>query len=336
VRWDHGVAQLSLQLEAAWRCRKAAPKIVGFHNPRRTAQSARSSFPPSVLMHGADQTEAPPPPQLQPPASKLELARDDLLLFMSRSYWGYLAIVHLFLIIGDGALFFFLLMGWQTLCGPNFEPSCERRDTTYNISVQILNGLFTYGVLVTMPWRLANTHHLWCSRRSSQAGCDFYGKPTEAIWFHIPPAHRKGIMALLLLGNTLGQFANQATRIVYFDFELQATSPGSIWTQVFFFQNFACAFAGAIYQAVQERRLRLGQSGRFPPGPLEEAKGLYLKWRARGSQTAVSVAAESGPQGPMEMVTASSSRRVDDAADNGSSHLDLQRVLCAGAGGDGD
>jgi len=30
---------------------------------------------------------------------------------------------------------------------------------------------------------------------------------------------------------------------------LQATSPGSIWTQVFFFQNFACAFAGAIYQA---------------------------------------------------------------------------------------
>ena len=89
MRWDHGVAQLSLQLEAAWRCRKAAPKIVGFHNPRRTAQSARSSFPPSVLMHGADQTEAPPPPQLQPPASKLELARDDLLLFMSRSYWGW-------------------------------------------------------------------------------------------------------------------------------------------------------------------------------------------------------------------------------------------------------
>ena len=80
----------------------------------------------------------------------------------------------------------------------------------------------------------------------------------------------------------------------------------------------------------------MGQSGRFPPGPLEEAKGLYLKWRARGSQTAVSVAAESGPQGPMEMVTASSSRRVDDAADDGSSHLDLQRVLCAGAGGDGD
>ena len=25
----------------------------------------------------------------------------------------------------------------QTLCGPNFEPSCERRDTTYNISVQV-------------------------------------------------------------------------------------------------------------------------------------------------------------------------------------------------------
>ena len=38
----------------------------------------------------------------------------------------------------------------------------------------------------------------------SQAGCDLYGRPSHAIWFHIPPYHRKGVL-LLLLGNTLGQ-----------------------------------------------------------------------------------------------------------------------------------
>ena len=36
-----------------------------------------------------------------------------------------------------------------------------------------------------------------------QAGCDFYGRPSHAIWFHIPSAHRKGVL-LLLLGNTSG------------------------------------------------------------------------------------------------------------------------------------
>ena len=47
-----------------------------------------------------------------------------------------------------------------------------------------------------------------------QAGCDFYGKPTHAIWFHIPTAHRKAVVALLL-GNTFGQFANQAPYAPY-------------------------------------------------------------------------------------------------------------------------
>ena len=57
-----------------------------------------------------------------------------------------------------------------------------------------------------------------------QAGCDFYGRPTTAIWFHIPQAHRRRIMPLLL-GNTFGQFANQATRCVYNIFDAQYSYP---------------------------------------------------------------------------------------------------------------
>jgi len=226
-----------------------------------------------------------------PPPSRTEQARDDLLQFMERPCWARLAVVHLVWIIGDGALFFFLLMNWQAMCTPDEDGLCEPRNWWYNLSIQVLNVLFTYGVLVTMPWRLANAHHLCCSPCSSQAGCDFYGRPSHAIWFHIPPAHRKGVL-LLLLGNTFGQFINQATRIVYSDFHSQNIYPGNLWTNVFFCQNFLCAFSGAAYQAMQERQLRRVQPGRFPPGPLEaalEGSGLvgraYRKWRARGGRS---------------------------------------------------
>ena len=35
--------------------------------------------------------------------------------------------------------------------------------------LQVLTALFTYGALVTLPWRLANVHHLYCSTHSSEA-----------------------------------------------------------------------------------------------------------------------------------------------------------------------
>merc|ERR1719424_1694872 len=168
-------------------------------------------------------------------------------------------------------------MNWQAMCTP-VDGLCEPRNWWYNLSIQVLNVLFTYGVLVTMPWRLANAHHL-CDLTLT-AGGDFYGRASEAIWFHISPFHRRVVLGLLL-GNTFGQFANQVTRIVYSDFHSQDTYPGNLWTNIFFCQNFLCAFAGAIYQATLERQLRRRQPGRFPPGPLEAAlEGSGLVGRA--------------------------------------------------------
>ena len=135
-----------------------------------------------------------------------------------------------------------------------------------------------------------------------QAGCDFYGRPTTAIWFHIPQAHRRRIMPLLL-GNTFGQFANQATRCVYNTFDAQYSYPGSLWTRsscttlppplplplplprplplplpltsVFFGQNFLCALAGVLYRAVQEQQLRRSQPNLFPPP--DDSGGLFQR-----------------------------------------------------------
>ena len=150
-------------------------------------------------------------------ASALERARDATLRFFARPFWAWLGIVHILLIVGDGAFFFFLLVNWQAMCVPDASGKCEPRNWWYNLSIQVLNALFTYGVALTMAWRLANAHHLCCSRRSCAPGRDLYGRPTDAIWFSVPVGHRRAIVALLL-GNTFGQFANQATRIVYSDF----------------------------------------------------------------------------------------------------------------------
>ena len=147
----------------------------------------------------------------------LEVARDATLRFLTRPFWAWLGVLHILLIIGDGAFFFFLLVNWQAMCVPDSSGKCEPRNWWYNLSIQVLNALFTYGVALTMAWRLANAHHLCCSRRSCAPGRDLYGRPTDAIWFSLPVGHRRAIVALLL-GNTVGQFANQATRVVYSDF----------------------------------------------------------------------------------------------------------------------
>ena len=123
-------------------------------------------------------------------ASLLEAARDATLRFLARPFWAWLGVLHILLIIGDGAFFFFLLVNWQAMCVPDASGKCEPRNWWYNLSIQVLNALFTYGVALTMAWRLANAHHLCCSRRSCAPGRDLYGRPTDAIWFSVPVGHR--------------------------------------------------------------------------------------------------------------------------------------------------
>ena len=45
--------------------------------------------------------------------------------------------MHLLWIIGDGALFFFLLMNWQAMCTPDEDGLCEPRNWWYNLSIQV-------------------------------------------------------------------------------------------------------------------------------------------------------------------------------------------------------
>ena len=117
--------------------------------------------------------------------------------------------------VGFGLLYFCCLVGWHAFEFELLEDNVTLgrspdADDLGNVSIQILTALFSYITLFTIPWRFANAIHLSCSHRDCDAGCDFYGRPTRGIWFHIPPKKRRIVVGArrrapraLLCGNTL-------------------------------------------------------------------------------------------------------------------------------------
>jgi Protein of unknown function (DUF2985) len=219
---------------------------------------------------------------LNPPVSKIERCRDALLRALDLPIFQSIGIAVLVGVIIDGALFFFLLVGWHTLCTPRTD--CEPRNRVYNISIQILNGFFTYMAIITLPWRVSNFLHLTqcsCPPRSNAIGCNLYGQLDSDLWFHIS-ARRRLYITIILLLNCFFQFVNHATRIVKSTYEEQDVAPGNIWTNVFFVAAFVCAGVGGVWIAVEAAALRKEQPGKFGHGPVDTMKHLYrhhfLRW----------------------------------------------------------
>lgn len=213
---------------------------------------------------------------LVPPRTNSEGCRDGLLRLLDHPVFQGLGILVLALVVADGALFFFLLIGGHRLCRPRLD--CQPRNDWYNASIQILNILFTYMAIVSMPWRTTNFLHLtgWsCPRRSNDNGCNLYGiRNAPDIWFHLPKTRRIGITILLLL-NAIFQFVNQGTRIYYPNFEAQDSFPGNLWTNVFFGLSFLCAGIAAAWIAYESGQVRAQKPSIFGPGPLDTIR-TYL------------------------------------------------------------
>ena len=148
------------------------------------------------------------------------------------------------------------------------------------MSIQILVTIMVYAAIISLPWRGANAIHLWCSPRSSAEGRDFYGRPTEQVWFHIPRRPR-GVIVVLQLGNCVSQYINRASRFVYPDYESSRVMPGRFWTLAFLLLAFALQGAAGGYAAVLQARLRRAQPGRFAPSPAERAKAWWAERRSR-------------------------------------------------------
>lgn len=233
--------------------------------------------------------------RLEPPISTMERSRDVILRTLDRPMFQYIGLVVMLGVVIDGAIFFFLLIGLHTLCHPVTD--CEPRNTMYNISIQILNGFFTYMAILSLPWRLSNFLHLsrtvrnrlYCCcgcrsgypQRSNEIGHNLYGLPDTDIWFHIPVQRRCHITTLLLC-NCLFQFINHGTRIVHSTYEEQDAYPGNVWTNVFFVSAFACAGTGASWILYETSQLRKQHPTKFGHGPIDAINHWYhhhfLRW----------------------------------------------------------
>lgn len=235
---------------------------------------------------GYDETEtAVVLAHLCPHRSRGERFRDSILRRLDSPLFQYAGMIVFVGVIADGAFFFFLLMGWQTLCRPRTD--CDPRNGWFNLSIQILNALFTYMALVSVPWRTANFIHLtkWsCPIRSHEPGCNFYGLPDPELWFHISIGRRLGI-TIVLLCNCLFQFINHGTRLYYYSYSRQRAYPGNIWTTVFFAASFCFAGLGGVWLGYEASRLRKAFPGKFGHGPIDTLKHAYRERFSRCTAT---------------------------------------------------
>ena len=212
---------------------------------------------------------------LDPPRKRGEMARDYILAWLDGRFIPVLNIIALFLIMVDGTFFFFLLVGWHGMCTPRMD--CELRNWWFNWSLQVLTGLFTYTATVALPWRLI---HFWhtagLTARKHAVGHDLYGWPTKDIWFHIPPSRRLGIIIALLM-NAFTQYANQAARIMYYNYDLQNEHGFAV--TFFAMMSFFFAFVAGCWLLWESGKLRKENPELFDDGgaPLDIAREWFDK-----------------------------------------------------------
>eukprot|EP00966_Prymnesium_polylepis_P319759 7376188-Prymnesium_polylepis.2 len=153
------------------------------------------------------------------------------------------------------------------------------------VGINAVTACLTVASLVTFPWRLANTVHLWGRGRSCREGVDFYGRPTTGIWWHIPPARRKWIVVLLLV-NTGMQWLNQLFRWVWVTYE-EAQEPGTVGMLLILISSLLSmlgGIGGGISQGLAELVVRRVHPGVFPPTPLAFAIEAWARERRQWSE----------------------------------------------------
>jgi len=231
---------------------------------------------PGTPVHAsAAQALRRPPPS---DASCFELFRDRLLLLLGHQLFLWIAIVWTMALCGFGAfaaLTFGALFLPQIIVKLSNQPAETASDWQTiglldwqlemwsNLCVQVLTALFSYFNLLTLPWRLSILFHA-CGPRSDAPGRDFYGRPTEAIWFHIPRRTRCLIICLLL-SSTASHFATQSSRFIYPSYTASNSMPGVVVCNATFIASMVLGIIAGFVQSTAERQLVKAHPERFPP-----------------------------------------------------------------------
>ena len=165
--------------------------------------------------------------------------------------------------------------GWSRTVGTTRY--CTLNQWWFNCCIKVFVILFSYINFLPIPWRLAIAHHAVCSRRGCRIGRDFYGRPTQSLWFNLPVGRRRTIALLLNLAWIL-HFVCLLMHQVYVSYVEGQTWPGAFAQNLPFVLSIGCAIAGGVLQGKAEAALMAAKPEIYPPRPASFLSSALARW----------------------------------------------------------
>jgi len=145
---------------------------------------------------------------------------------------------------------------------------CTEAQRFFTMCVKGFTFIFSYINFLPIPWRLSIFNEAFFGRPMMddelKVGCDFYGRPTEALWFHLPRAPRKKVTVLLNLA-WVTHFASQIGHLVYWTHAQGQSIEGTLAQNIPFVMSIVSGIAAGVIQGSAEKTTMAANPGRFPP-----------------------------------------------------------------------
>mmetsp|Transcript_8109 Transcript_8109/g.21196 ORF Transcript_8109/g.21196 Transcript_8109/m.21196 type:complete len:580 (+) Transcript_8109:72-1811(+) len=180
--------------------------------------------------------------------------------------------------------------------GEGMHGSCTEGQKWFNICIKVFTIIFSYINLLPVPWRIAilvdaisPKHREWDGVKAPDdaVGVDFYGRQTEAMWFHLPIAARRNIAICLNIG-WVAHYASLGAHLAYWKYWRTQVMPGLIAVNLPFIVSIIFPIIGGCIQGGAEAKVISANPKRFPPtfnAYLAKAWEKYKEELAEGNPT---------------------------------------------------
>eukprot|EP00322_Chrysochromulina_rotalis_P010242 CAMPEP_0115835362 /NCGR_PEP_ID=MMETSP0287-20121206/4155_1 /TAXON_ID=412157 /ORGANISM="Chrysochromulina rotalis, Strain UIO044" /LENGTH=450 /DNA_ID=CAMNT_0003288817 /DNA_START=60 /DNA_END=1412 /DNA_ORIENTATION=+ len=160
---------------------------------------------------------------------------------------------------------------------------CTPAQYWFNICCKYLSFYFGYVNLLPVPWTLSILIHSYFNRPGlddgiPSQGFDFYGRPTESMWFHLPLKSRKRIAMLNLIALLLQIPDCLFHACIFWEYLEIQIWPGNVMTNLPLVGQLSMQVAAAYLLVRAEGRVRRSQPNRFAPTMGKYLVNAYSKW----------------------------------------------------------
>jgi len=109
-------------------------------------------------------------------------------------------------------------------------------------------------------------------------GVEFYGRPTEALWFHLPRHLRRNVAICLNIG-WVAHYASLGAHIYYWKYWDTQTWPGALAVNLPFVTSILFPIIGGIIQGKAENKVMEANPKRFPPSVGKYVRSAWAKYQ---------------------------------------------------------